>query len=302
MSFNLRESLASFLRSNPNKKFKARDMAIWLYETFPDAAAEKINNSTFLTGRDDLLQQLVAEIGARRLDILKHHPQIRTDEGVKPRKYYWTELTEEQEAGATATSDPTAALDVALKVSEAELYPKLIDYLQSELSTHGSRIDERRASNTRGGGGNKWLFPDIVGVKLLVGSFHPEVKTLVRELREPDTIISSYEVKLKLNISNVRETYYQAVSNSSWAHLGYLVAAEINGAETISELELLYSMHGIGVIRLDPLSPSESSILIPARPKHQLEWAMCDRIAKENPDFLRFLKRLRHYHQTGDLY
>ncbi len=44
-----------------------------------------------------------------------------------------------------------------------------------------------------------------------------------------------------------------AVSNSSWAHFGYLVATEINedkqrGVER--ELQMLCALHGIGVILL----------------------------------------------------
>jgi hypothetical protein len=35
------------------------------------------------------------------------------------------------------------------------------------------------------------------------------------------------------NRSNVRECFFQAVSNSSWANFGYLVAAEIEGQDTL---------------------------------------------------------------------
>jgi hypothetical protein len=33
-------------------------------------------------------------------------------------------------------------------------------------------------------------------------------------------------MKKELNFSNLRESYFQAVSNSSWANEGYLVTAE----------------------------------------------------------------------------
>ncbi|MCR4081861.1 hypothetical protein [Providencia stuartii] len=37
-------------------------------------------------------------------------------------------------------------------------------------------------------------------------------------------------------MSNVREVFFQTLSNSSWANVGYLVAAEITGDETLKEL------------------------------------------------------------------
>ena len=58
-------------------------------------------------------------------------------------------------------------------------------------------------------------------------------------------------MKLLLNRSNVRESFFQAVSNSSWANFGYLVAAEVVGADTLKELRMLYAAHGIGLIQLD---------------------------------------------------
>jgi len=49
----------------------------------------------------------------------------------------------------------------------------------------------------------------------------------------------------------VREAFFQAVSNSTWANNGYLVAREIQGAETMNELRILAGLHGIGFILLD---------------------------------------------------
>jgi hypothetical protein len=60
-------------------------------------------------------------------------------------------------------------------------------------------------------------------------------------------------------------------------------------------------MHGIGLIKLDPQNPVESEILIPARDRSSIEWAMCSRLANENPDFRGFVKTVRQLFQTGDL-
>jgi hypothetical protein len=103
-----------------------------------------------------------------------------------------------------------------------------------------------------------------------------------------------------VNRSNVRETFFQAVSNSSWANFGYLVAAEIEGADTTKELRMLFSLHGIGFIQLDTDNPAESQILIPARERLEVDWVTCNRLTQENKDFLQFLRLVRQFYQTGD--
>ncbi len=54
------------------------------------------------------------------------------------------------------------------------------------------------------------------------------------------------------------------VSKSSWDNFIYLVASEISGVNTLKELGMLSSLHGIGFIRLDRENFSESQIMIPA--------------------------------------
>ena len=49
------------------------------------------------------------------------------------------------------------------------------------------------------------------------------------------------------------------------ANFGYLVASEIEGEDTLKELRMLSSLHGIGFIELNAETPSESQIMIPAK-------------------------------------
>jgi hypothetical protein len=121
----------------------------------------------------------------------------------------------------------------------------------------------------------------------------------VRELAERRARLWSFEVKLLLNRSNVRKSYFQAVSNSSWANFGYLVAEKIEGDDTMKELTMLAATHGIGVIRLDSATPSESQILIPARERADIDWDMCNRLTAENKDFVSYVERVKHFYQTG---
>ena len=61
------------------------------------------------------------------------------------------------------------------------------------------------------------------------------------------TKLWSFEVKMLVNRSNIREVFFQTVSNSSWSNFGYLVASEIEGTDTLKELRILSSLHGIGI-------------------------------------------------------
>lgn len=135
----------------------------------------------------------------------------------------------------------------------------------------------------------------------LTHGMHSEVVSAIRESGDQRLRLWSFEVKLLINRSNARETYFQAVSNSSWANFGYLVTGEIEGGDTLKELRILYAMHGIGIIKLDAENPPESQILIPARERASIEWPLCNRLANENKDFRAYIKKVRHFLQTGDL-
>jgi len=316
MKFDLRKRVVELLSANPGKRYKARDIAVWITETYPEASAAKLEKSASLHNHTQLLNQIVAEIGANRPQWQRQMPQLRTTEGVRPRLFYWTEKTERQEveevesggSGHIEVDIDVAERDAPKQVekvtprrSEHDLYPMLIEFLEAEHNVRGFRIDEKRSSNAYGSGGNKWLFPDVVGMENLTTGLHPEVITAVRESRDRQIRLWSFEVKLLINRSNARETYFQAVSNSSWANFGYLVAANFEGAETLKELRILYAMHGIGLIRLDEENPVESEILVPAREKPDIEWPMCSRLANENKDFKTFMMKVRQFFQTGDM-
>ncbi len=161
--------------------------------------------------------------------------------------------------------------------------------------------DENRSTNNYGAGGNMWLYADVVGMENLTDGLHPEVISAIRESRDRRVRLWSFEVKLLINRSNVRETYFQAVSYSSWANFGYLVAANFEGVDTLKKLRILYAVHGIGLIQLNPENPTESQILVPARERQDIEWPMCSRLATENKDFKSFMKKVRQFFQTGDM-
>lgn len=261
-----------------------------------------MKRSTFIESEGALLAQLVAEIGANRPQWQKRYPSLRTTEG-RPRLYYWTEKTETEEVFEAEAASPELPSQNANgpRILEHDLYPMLSSFVSAEFGASAYRIDEGRGSNRRGPGGNKWLYPDIVALEALTAGLNKEVIEAVRHSGERRARLWSFEVKRLLNRSNVREAYFQAVSNSSWASFGYLAAAEIEGADTLKEIQMLYAVHGIGLIEIDINSPTESVVRIPARERLWIEWSMCSRLADENKDFENFMRKVRQFFQTGDL-
>jgi hypothetical protein len=110
----------------------------------------------------------------------------------------------------------------------------------------------------------------------------------------------SYEVKRKLTRSNIRQHFFQTVSNSSWANEGYLVAVEID-ERAEKELRMLSTLHGIGFILLDPGNPTESDVILPARPRTAVDWESVNRLVDENKDFKQFIEGVETYLKTGKL-
>ncbi len=101
----------------------------------------------------------------------------------------------------------------------------------------------------------------------------------------------SFEMKINLNFSSIRESYFQAVSNSSWANEGYLVALNINKeSDFLQEPHRLADAFGIGIIELDAENVAESKILIRAKENKELDWNTLNRLAEKNGDFGVFLK------------
>ncbi|MBS1188390.1 MAG: HrgA protein [Rhodocyclaceae bacterium] len=303
MKLNLRQTVVDFLKTHQEERFTARQIASWMFDNLREACEEKRRNSQQdLSDDAALVQQLVAEIGVNRPGIQKRFPQVRTTE-TRPRRYYWSTTSEETEvAQAEEVIRPAkgrAKPDEPI-VGEHRLYPLLCRYLHSELGLYPKRIDEKRASNRRGPNGNKWLYPDLVAMEDLGAEWDKEIRACVEQTGAQRARLWSFEVKLLLNRSNVREAWFQAVSNSSWANFGYLVAAEVEGSETMKELRLLAASHGIGLIVLDAENPAESEIRIPARERPDIDWDACNRLAQENTDFRNFISWVRQFHQTDN--
>ena len=82
MALNLANTVVEFLQQNPEQKFTAREIANWIFETYPDECRQKQKRSTAtvnpLDNETALLQQIVAEIGSQRPRLQKKNPQVKT--------------------------------------------------------------------------------------------------------------------------------------------------------------------------------------------------------------------------------
>ena len=302
MSLNLPNKVVDYLKSNSEKKFTAREIAKWITENYPEECAEKQQRSRAvvepLNDMEGVEKAIAAEIGSQRIKIEDKHPGIKTTEG-RPRKYYFTESTDIEEIQQADTNDMTPKVDPETTVSnENDLYPILSDYLRSELGVYSKRIDDKKSKNSRVSGGNKWLYPDLVGIEDLSHEWESEIIESVKQRSDKLSTLWSFEVKVRINISNVREAFFQAVSNSTWANYGYLVASEIQGDKADKELRMLAGLHGIGFILLNVESISESQIMIPAKERTEIDWDIANRLTEENPDFRDYIELLRQYYLT----
>ncbi|TGM12100.1 hypothetical protein EHQ81_13565 [Leptospira selangorensis] len=142
-------------------------------------------------------------------------------------------------------------------------------------------------------GKNRWLHPDLVGVRFNFDEYKEETVTLQKLMAIADCYLFSFELKVNLHFGNLREAFFQAVSNSSWANEGYLAAVNFEeDTDLMDELARLSKAFGIGILKLDPAKPEESEILFQSNPKSELDFDTIDRLAEDNRNFKDFLRNI----------
>lgn len=173
---------------------------------------------------------------------------------------------------------------------EKELHPFLAQFAYFFLKAHAKTIQHSKSDKKEYG---EWVHPDMVGCYFPLEDWKPEVIEFGSALGNVAVKLFSFEIKRELNFGNLRESFFQTVSNSSWAHEGFLVAADISTNEEFqSELRRLSISFGIGVIRLNLSDPNSSETIYPPRTKEYLDWDTINKLTM-NPDFRDFLKRVK---------
>lgn len=176
---------------------------------------------------------------------------------------------------------------------EKDLHPMLTWFARNHLDGVRAKTIRHSASTKKTFG--EWVHPDIVGVRFPVSALGERITVeFAGAVRAPILRLFSFELKRSVDFSNLRECFFQAVSNSSWAHEGYLVAARwLDDDEFSEELSRLSQSFGIGAIHLCLDDPSASRVIHAARPRTELDWVTLDKLVAMNPDVAQFLESVR---------
>ncbi|MFP6249884.1 HrgA protein [Helicobacter pylori] len=146
-------------------------------------------------------------------------------------------------------------------------------------------------------GMDRWLYPDMVGVRFLHAEWSNE--NLIAFSKKFDTLpvkLVSFELKKEISVNNCRECYFQAISNSSWANEGYLVGRHIDthNPQLMDLLKRLHASFGIGVIDLRT-DADKSAILLNAKYKEKIDYTVASELSAKNEKFSGFLKSVVDY-------
>ena len=176
--------------------------------------------------------------------------------------------------------------------NERDLHPLLLSfvYVDSHFNCVTKTIHHEKSRKEKRGM-NEWLHPDLVGLYFPYKSLEDDTIELINFFNDCQYRLFSFEMKINVNFSNLREYYFQAVSNSSWANEGYLVALNYaDDPELQEEMLRLNNAFGIGFIKLNPESIEQSEILFPAEYNEAVDWDTVDKLSETNPEFNKFIK------------
>lgn len=159
-------------------------------------------------------------------------------------------------------------------------------YLASYMSDICYCKTIREKDSTKGKkNSHTWVHPDIVGVRFFKEYYDEITMELLNVNNKEKFELYSFEIKRSIDLSNANVEFFQAASNSSWANYGYLVAKDIDEEdEDLKEkLTRLNRTFGIGVIKLNVQSYSESKILYEAQ-KNEIDYETLDKLIDLNND------------------
>ncbi len=181
---------------------------------------------------------------------------------------------------------------------ERDLHPFLtyMAFNNENLKCYTKTIFHEESSKSPKGM-DRWLYPDMVGVRFLHAEWSNE--NLIAFSKKFDTLpvkLVSFELKKEISVHNCRECYFQAISNSSWANEGYLVVRHIDthNPQLMDLLKRLHASFGIGVIDLRT-DEDKSAILLNAKYKEKIDYTMAQELSDKNKKFSGFLKSVVDY-------
>ena len=188
--------------------------------------------------------------------------------------------------------------NIKLKTFEERDLHKLLSSYLKNTETYSKTIFHEQSN---GKDSNQiWTHPDMVGIKFL--SLQSKIsQNFLKSINRVDTFkISSYEIKREINSdSELKKAFFQAVSNSSWANYGYLVAFEFSDSLN-EEMARLNQSFGIGIIELNA-NPYQSQILFPSVYR-DLDFKTIDKLCKMNKEFEKFIEQTEKLMTASEKY
>jgi uncharacterized protein len=180
---------------------------------------------------------------------------------------------------------------------ERDLHKLLSSYLKN-TDTYSKTIFHEQSNNKDNN--QIWTHPDMVGIKFLNLQTKAS-QNFLKSINRVDTFkMISYELKKEINSdSELKKAFFQAVSNSSWANYGYLVAFEFSDSLS-DEMARLNQSFGIGIIKLNA-NPYQSKILFPAIYR-ELDFKTIDKLCKMNAEFNKFIEQTEKLMTASEKY
>ncbi|WP_441749566.1 HTH domain-containing protein [Helicobacter pylori] len=248
-------------------------------------------------------------------DLGKDKKQFYVARKEKGAHYYWLK-SREREFPPQKTPDAKEENDEQSECSgtakkqknsfhERVLHPLLVKFLSEDPNFKLLCKTIRHEECKKGEGGEcKWNYPDIVGVYFPYNKYFPyneykeETLKFLHHTGQKRHKLFSFELKKDLSLSVLKKSYFQAVSNSTWANEGYLVVFEEIEDKVLGELKRLNQSFGIGVIKLES-EISNSKILLPAK-EREIDISTLNMLIEQSPkDFKPFMEKINKQIEKG---
>lgn len=266
------------------------------YPISPRAVLNQINNKKYLdfwkqkpqeytirTYLRDFIKNNDERVGRMKIDN-KYHYYLKKYES----EINFDDILQAVDTSVTPQTTPNSAKKKHPTFDERDLHILLSTYLNKKTIS-AKTIFHEHSKNTKDRN-QKWIHPDMVGITFLQFK-SKENESFMKLVNKKDTfIMTSYEIKKEIQTDyELKQYFFQAVSNSSWANYGYLVAFEIND-NIKDEMERLNQAFGIGIIELKS-NPFESKILFQSKLR-ALDFTTIDKLCHVNPDYKKFIQSI----------
>lgn len=213
--------------------------------------------------------------------------RVKRVKGKKGFEYYWSKYEDELNLSEVIETGSSSKKENSKKYYERDLHKLLSSYLKSQ-NIFSKTIFHEKSANSKDDH-QKWVHPDMIGINFL-NLKNKSSNALLKVINKADAFkLISYELKREIKSDyELKKCFFQAVSNSSWANFGYLVAFEIS-KNLMDEMERLSQSFGIGIIELSG-NPYESKILFQPKFK-ELDFKTMDKLCELNPEFNKFINQ-----------